>query len=106
MISWRRVDELKREIGAADFEEVVQLFLVEVEEVVERLRADPDPARFEADLHFLKGSALNLGFEGFGTRCGDGEKAAAAGAAEVDIGAILAAYEASKLEFLRGAPAA
>ena len=103
MISWRRVDELKREIGEEDFNEVVEMFIVEVEEVVERLRTHPDPSRYQEDLHFLKGSALNLGFEEFGSRCREGERAAASAAAELDLQPILSSYEASKSEFLRGA---
>ena len=55
MISWERVNELRNEIGAEDFQEVVELFLEEVEEVIERLRQTPDPTSYEADLHFLKG---------------------------------------------------
>ena len=38
MIDWTRVQQLKDEIGASDFEEIVVLFLEEVEEVVERLK--------------------------------------------------------------------
>ena len=33
MIDWARVSELRDEVGAEDFEEVVQLFLAEVEDV-------------------------------------------------------------------------
>ncbi len=78
MISWERVRELRDEIGEDDFCEVVDLFLEEVEEVLARLRAEPNPASYEADLHFLKGSALNLGFQALGALCRDGEVRAAA----------------------------
>lgn len=97
MIDWERVEELRDEIGAEDFGEVVDLFLDEVEEVIERLREGPDMANLEADLHFLKGGALNLGFRTFSQLCQAGEAAAAAGKAEtVDISAILNAFEESK----------
>lgn len=101
MIDWERVEELRDEVGAADFGEVVELFLEEVEEVLARLRVAPEPARLEEDLHFLKGSALNLGFATFSDLCQAGEKAAANGhAAQVDLAEILGAYEHSKPEFL------
>ena len=101
MIDWSRVDELRDEVGAEDFVEVVDLFLEEVEEVMNRLRNAPDPTRYEVDLHFLKGSALNLGFRAFSTLCGDGERAAAKGdTGAVDIGSVIDNYAASKTEFL------
>ena len=103
MIDWQRVGELRDEIGAEDFQEVVELFLEEVEEVVERLGAAPDPDRYEEDMHFLKGSALNLGFQSFSGLCATGEQSAAAGQAQtVDLAGVLASYEASKAQFLAG----
>jgi histidine phosphotransfer protein HptB len=101
MIDWTRVDELRNEIGQEEFLEVVELFLCEVEEVIGRLRTRPDPSRYAEDLHFLKGSALNLGFDAFGALCQEGERAVASGGS-VDIAATLRLYEASKIEFLRG----
>jgi HPt (histidine-containing phosphotransfer) domain-containing protein len=103
MIDWDRVHELRAEIGADEFDEVVELFLEEVEGVVSRLRDAPDPARFEEDLHFLKGSALNLGFADLGRLCQAGESAAAAGrAGSVDLAPVLACYDASRGVFLAG----
>lgn len=101
MIDWRRIDELQAEIGPDGFAEVVELFLEEVEEVVTRLRMAPDPARFAADMHFLKGGAWNLGFTVFGNLCDDVEKKAAAGKPdEIDLFRILDSYFASKEAFL------
>lgn len=100
MINWERVEELRDEIGVEDFDEVVDLFLDEVEEVIERLNTTPELSQLEADLHFLKGSALNLGFETFSQLCQAGEAASAAGqAATVDVPAILAAFANSKVAF-------
>lgn len=97
MINWPRVAQLRDEIGAEDFGEVVQLFLEEVEEVIDRMREKPDSDRLESDLHFLKGSALNLGFRSFSTLCQDGERKAAAGRAdEVDVAAVLLNFEQSR----------
>ncbi|MEP2531631.1 Hpt domain-containing protein [Shimia sp.] len=100
MINWDRVKELQEEIGAEDFGEVVELFLDEVEEVIVRLKTKPDLAMLEADLHFLKGSALNLGFQAFSLLCQAGEVAAASGKAEtVDLTKILQSFGDSKTEF-------
>lgn len=107
MIDWERVDELREEIGAEDFGEVVELFLDEVEEVISRLKAGPDMANLEADLHFLKGGALNLGFRQFSQLCQAGEAAAAAGKAEsVDLSAILSSFDESKNVFAQNLAAA
>ena len=103
MIDWDRVAELRQEVGAEDFDEVVTLFLEEVQEVADRLTRTPDLARLEADLHFVKGSAYNLGFERLGALCTAGERLAAAGrATEVDVGAILDCHVLSRETFLGG----
>lgn len=103
MILWSRVNELRDEVGPEDFEEVVRLFLEEVEEVIERLRQDKDRSQLEQDLHFLKGSALNLGFATFSDLCQDGERRAAEGKADsVDVTGIVNGYEQSKTAFFTG----
>lgn len=103
MINWDRVTELRDEIGAVDFAEVVELFLEEVEQMIEKLRETPNLDTLGEDLHFLKGSALNLGFREFSIRCQTGETAASEGQAEtVDVPAVLASYEASKQVFQNG----
>lgn len=105
-IDWKRAMELRSEVGPDGFDEVVELFLEEVETVVRRMQEQPEPERFEADLHFLKGGALNLGFASFGALCQDGERRAASGRPEeVDPAAIVESYYASKAEFLAGLPA-
>ncbi|OYX44658.1 MAG: histidine kinase [Rhodobacterales bacterium 32-67-9] len=103
MIDWTRVDELRSEIGSDGFAEVVDLFLDEVEGVVLRLKSQPEPARFEADLHFLKGGAWNLGFAEFGALCQDGERKAGAGQRDdIDIRRIVDVYFTSREIFLAG----
>lgn len=103
MIDWTRVEELRSEIGSEGLAEIIELFLDEVEAVVMRLMTAPDPAELEQDLHFLKGSAWNLGFAEFGAVCQDGEKRAAAGrGAEVAIAAVVDCYSASKAVFMAG----
>ena len=103
MIDWDRGRELRSEVGAEDFAEVVELFLSEVDEATARLAEAPDPARLKDDLHFIKGSAYNLGFERLGVLCAAGEQEAAAGhAAEVDVAAVLDCYAASRAAFVEG----
>ena len=104
MIDWPRVKELKDEIGPDDFGEVVELFLEEVEEIIKKLRGD-DRSQLEQDLHFLKGCALNLGFDSFSQLCLQGERQSAeGGASQVDLPAILDMFEASKQSFLAELP--
>jgi len=62
MIDWNRVDELRTEVGPEDFIEVVDLFLEEVDEIIDRFRNGAQEENLEETLHFLKGSALNIGF--------------------------------------------
>lgn len=103
MIDWNRVENLRDEIGADAMGEVVELFLEEVEAEIGKLRDLNDRQDLESQLHFLKGSALNLGFSAFSDLCHAGEVAAAEGRAQgVDLARILACYEASKALFLEG----
>lgn len=103
MINWARVNELKAEIGEDDFAEVADLFLEEVEEVICRLKSTPKPDLFEQDMHFLKSSSLNLGFDQLSKLCGEGEREAAAGNYDaVPLTPVFQTYDASKQAFLSG----
>lgn len=94
MIDWERVAELRRELGEEDFPEVAELFQTEVEETLEKLHtADEDEAR--ARLHFLKGSALNLGFAALAQAC---DRQPAEG--RVDVEALERIYRESLRELL------
>lgn len=74
MIDWDRVAELRDEIGEEDFAEVTELFLDEADEVVSGLSTVADADGLQAALHFLKGSALNLGFRDLAALCQQGER--------------------------------
>jgi HPt (histidine-containing phosphotransfer) domain-containing protein len=101
MIDWSRVEELKNEIGAEDFAEVVALFLEEADEVVADMGRGLPAPKVESALHFLKGSALNLGFSKLAKLCQGGETVAAQGdAGAVDLREVVLAYEQSKSAFL------
>jgi HPt (histidine-containing phosphotransfer) domain-containing protein len=106
MIDWNRVAELRDEVGAEDFREVVDLFLEEVDEAIARMQSMPDTASLEQDLHFLKGSSLNLGFAAFSALCRDGERAAREGRSEViNMIEIFESYARSRSEFVSRAVA-
>ena len=105
MIDWSTVNNLREEVGAEDFGEVVDLFLEEVESVIARMRETPDPEQLEADLHFLKGSALSFGFGTFSGLCETGERMAGKGqGAQVNLQEIFDAFDVSKAQFLTDLP--
>lgn len=103
MIDWDRVMELRSEIGPDDFEEVVSLFLEEADEAMARLTIAGGAKALAADLHFLKGAALNLGFDMLSALCQDGERRAGAGDLTVDLEAVRDAYATCRGEFEDGA---
>ena len=103
MIDWMQIKELRDDVGAEDFEEVVDIFIEEVAEIVDRLRSAPRHETLGAALHAVKGSALNLGFTHFAALCQTGETLANEGRAdEIVLQPILDAFETSKTSFLSG----
>lgn len=105
MISWARVLELRDEVGSEDFDEVVELFLEEVEDVLDRLKQGASENDLANDMHFLKGSAMSLGFQGFSNKCRDAERLSAEGQPNaVDLPGIFQEYEQSKAQFVAELP--
>lgn len=101
MIDWERVVELEEEVGKEDFDDVIQLFLEEVEERIPMLLEALAPDSLETTLHFLKGSALNLGFTQFSVLCQSGETAASVGQTDaIDCNEIIECFKLSKQTFL------
>lgn len=98
MLNWDRVSELREEVGEDDLAEVILLFCEEVEEVLAVLDNAP-AADMPGHLHFLKGSALNIGFETVSNRC-QAEEARIKETPGImpDIAGIRADYIASKAE--------
>ncbi|WP_417256233.1 Hpt domain-containing protein [Celeribacter halophilus] len=102
MIDWKRIEELRAEVGEEDFTEIASIFLEEVDEMVARIRNDQNPNSLEQDLHFLKGSSLNLGFTAFSSLCYEGEIAARRGdVAQIDLPKLFETYTHSRAEFLK-----
>jgi histidine phosphotransfer protein HptB len=103
MIDWKRVEELRSEIGADGFVEVADMFLDEADQAVRALMDGIAADQVEGQLHFLKGSALNLGLADLASICQDGERKAAAGyGALVDLQKVAAVYQASRAVLLAG----
>ena len=101
MIEWDRLAELRAEIGGDDLANVVAIFLEEADGVVERISHDIADTALEAELHFLKGSALNLGLRELALLCQEGERLAGQGSgASVDLPRIDSVYQASKSAIL------
>lgn len=103
MIDWKRVEELRGEIGSEDFAEVANMFLEEADETVALLAGGLAHQDVEGQLHFLKGSALNLGLADLAAVCQAGERLAAAGQGKlVDLSRVVAVYHTSRAAFLSG----
>jgi histidine phosphotransfer protein HptB len=73
MIDWARVADLHGEIGDDAFAEVLELFVQEVDEGLDRLRSAGTARARMAEFHFLKGAALNLGLTELAECCSRGE---------------------------------
>lgn len=79
MINWARLAELYEDFGEDGIAEVVDIFLEEVGQAQERLLASDDPKTLRDEFHFLKGAALNLGFDEIAGLCATGEQRATEG---------------------------
>lgn len=105
MIDWDRVAALREEVGPEDFEEVVELFLEEVDEEIGKLSGSPPYDRLAEKLHFLKGSAMSLGFQEFSTLCQKGETSLSADPeALLNLDDLHQAYQTSRAAFLADLP--
>lgn len=102
VVDWDRVTELREEIGMDDFDEVFALFLEEADEAVARLLQATDARAMESDLHFLKGSALNLGLGDLAHICQIFERSAATGQVGFPLSEISDCYGKSRVALEEG----
>lgn len=101
MINTARIQELKDEVGEDDLFEVIELFCEEVEEVLDDL-GSAESAEIPGHLHFLKGSALNIGLDAVSDLCRTEEQRLKSDpSATADIDAIRAIYATSKDALLK-----
>lgn len=108
MIDWKRIEALREEVGEDALPEIVELFLEEAGSAVEGLRAiasgvrPPDPpAGMAARMHFLAGSAGQLGLVRMQALASAAERAAGDGQS-VDPAAVVAAYDEGREELVAG----
>ena len=62
MIDWERIEDLRQEVGQKDFADVVGLFFEEIDCSLREVFELTEPDEIRDLLHFIRGSALNLGF--------------------------------------------
>jgi HPt (histidine-containing phosphotransfer) domain-containing protein len=78
MIDWNQLRQLQDDVGKDEMKEIVEVFILEVDEAIETLESNYNNLSFDdrcASFHFLKGCASNLGFKDFGNQCSAGEDA-------------------------------
>ena len=69
MIDWDRILELQAEVGEDGVAEVLEIFLEEMDEGLTELSQMTAPDEIADKLHFLKGSAQNIGLDQTSTLC-------------------------------------
>lgn len=102
MIDWDRFNELRTDIGEEDFAEVAELFTEEMSEMLGNLARRPNTATAD-DFHFLRGSALNLGFIDLAKACLERENTVKSGALP-EVASLLEVFEESFAELQKAQP--
>lgn len=102
MIDWNRVRQLQDEIGKDEFAEVVMLFLEEADDVLAKMQPNNPPAVWADNCHFLKGAALNLGFQTLAALCQSAERLAKMGDCSMNIDDMRHCYRASRAALMAG----
>ncbi len=104
LVDRARLEELVADIGEEALPEIVEMFVAEVEESLAALRREErqEAGRIAAEAHFIKGSALNLGFAALAEVCGKIERlAATAPETPVVTARIVTLFERSRAELER-----
>lgn len=97
MIDWGKVQQLKADIGASNFDEVVALFFEEIENAFARMQSS---GVTQTEMHLLKGTTLNLGFREFSKLCQITEHSLTSGQASHSLAEIRASFLQSRTQFL------
>lgn len=104
MIDWGQVRQLQDDIGKEELDDLIEVFLLEVDETLGTLPADftkTDLGELSATFHFLKGCASNLGFSEFQVNCSKGEETAKNGhAPDFTSAEFYELYKRSKTYFM------
>lgn len=99
MIDWQIANDLKQAIGADVFDEVIAVFFAEADDTLTRIMAATTAEDMQNELHFMKGSALNLGFSDMAQLCQRLELRAEAGDTDLPLAQVQTVYAASREEF-------
>ena len=101
MIDWEQVATLQTAVGRDDFSTIMCVFFKEVEEANAQLTMGVTTDQFRDILHFVKGSALSVGFVELSEQCAQAE-GNFAGSQQITSfwKEILTSYEKSKEHFL------
>lgn len=99
-MDWKRLSELRAEVGDEALAEVVELFLEETDAAAARLDTAAPVDGLAEDMHFLKGAALNIGFDELAQMCDRAERADTA----VDTAPILDCYRRTRAALVADAP--
>lgn len=75
-IDWSRVSALHDDFGDDAFAEILDVFVEEAAEALQRLEAAQTHAALRDEFHFLKGAALNMGLAAMADICAEGETCA------------------------------
>lgn len=82
-IDWKRIEELRGELGEDGLEEIFEIFLEDTAEMIAELQLAPVGKLLDR-IHEIKGSAQNMGFGELARLCRDAEWALKRGEA-VDV---------------------
>lgn len=94
MLDLSRIEELRADFGSDDLTEVLMVFCAEIDDALNTLADAPLETRL-SQLHFIKGSAMNVGLEVLGHLCSAEEirLAAASPGTPPDVDTIRQAYD-------------
>lgn len=101
-MDWDRIRDLRADVGEDDLGGIIALFLEETDAVVAQLAAYRSAGELRSDLHFLKGSALNIGMASFAQACQAAEEQLSCDNGSVDIDLILGLYVQSREALVSG----
>ena len=103
MIDWARINELKGEVGEDAVAEVVEIFFEEVDDAMAALGSAATPDSLADALHFLKGSAQNVGMTDVSDACAAQEGEVRAGNRTVaDLSTIRSALNTARSDLMAG----
>lgn len=101
MVDWNRVESLRDEIGEEDFLAILSVFLEKTDSVMATINTKMPAAEMVRTLHFLKGSAVNIGLASFAKACQQAEREVVRSGAASSLEALRKIYYDTRAELLR-----